>query len=126
MLLRYILAWFPMVVIAIGNGALREKSYGRRMSELHAHQVSCLTGIVLFGSYIGALSRLWPLPNDAEAWAVGAVWLALTIAFEFLFGHFVARHSWGRLLHDYNLCAGRLWLFVLVFVAIAPLLFRHV
>jgi len=39
---------------------------------------------------------------------IGLVWLAMTVAFEFLFGDYVAGHSWDRLLHDYNLFAGRL------------------
>lgn len=49
--------------------------------------------------------------------------LRLGVAFEFLFGHYVAGHSWERLLHDYNLVAGRVWLILLVWVALAPSLF---
>ena len=49
--------------------------------------------------------------------------LAMTVAFEFLFGHYVAGHSWDRLLHDYNLFAGRVWVVVLVWVTVAPYLF---
>jgi hypothetical protein len=29
--------------------------------------------------------------------------------FEFLVGHYVMGHPWSRLLHDYNILAGRLW-----------------
>jgi hypothetical protein len=50
-----------------------------------------------------------------------AVWLVLTVAFEFGFGR--ARGcSWELLLHDYNLFAGRLWLLVLLMVLCAPYL----
>ena len=39
MVLRYTLAWAPMVFIAIGNGIIREESYRRLMGELQAHQI---------------------------------------------------------------------------------------
>jgi hypothetical protein len=51
------------------------------------------------------------------------MWLSLTIAFEFLFGHFVAGHLWSKLLHDYNVLAGRVWAFFLIWVTAAPYLF---
>ena len=49
---KYVLAWIPMVVIAIINGAFREGWYGKHMSELQAHQISTATGVLLFGVYI--------------------------------------------------------------------------
>jgi len=48
---KYVLAWFPMVAIAIANGVLREAWYGKHLGELQAHQVSMLTAVVLFGVY---------------------------------------------------------------------------
>ena len=44
----------------------------------------------------------------------------MTVAFEFLFGHYVAKRPWRELLRDYNLFAGRVWLVVLVWVTLAP------
>ena len=120
MIARYALAWIPMVFIAIFNGAIREFTYGRHMAELHAHQVSCITGIILFVLYAWILGFFWPLKSAREAVAAGLIWLVLTVAFEFLFGHFVAGHSWARLLADYDLTAGRLWLLVLLAVGLLP------
>jgi hypothetical protein len=49
----------------------------------------------------------------------------MTLAFEFLFGHYVAGHSWRRLPADYDLSAGRVWVFAPLWVALAPpLLYR--
>jgi hypothetical protein len=112
-----------MVAIAIANGALRESWYGQHLSELTAHQISTLTAVVLFGAYIWFVVQFWSPTSKAQAIAVGLLWLVMTIAFEFLFGHFVAGHTWERLLHDYNLLAGRVWPLVLVWVAVAPYLF---
>jgi len=119
----YVAAWVPMVAIAVVNGAAREAWYGKRVPEVQAHQISTAAGVVLFGAYIWVIIRLWPPESLEEAVRVGLVWLALTVAFEFLFGHYVAHHSWRRLFRDYNVFAGRVWLLVLIWVAIAPYVF---
>ena len=120
---KYVLAWVPMVFIAMANGALREGWYGKHLSALHAHQLSTATGILLFGVYIGALMRIWRPASGGQAIAIGLVWLGMTVAFELLFGHYVVKRPWRDLLHDYNLFAGRVWLVVLVWVSIAPYVF---
>jgi hypothetical protein len=47
-------------------------------------------------------------------------WLALTVAFEFVFGRLVAKQSWSDLVADYNLARGRTWPLVLAWIAIGP------
>lgn len=123
MFLRYLLAWLPMVVIGILNGALREMTFRKWMSEQRANQVSCVTGVVFLGLYIWFLANRWPLGSGLEALGLGLLWLALTVAFEFLFGHYVAGKAWTLLFRDYNLRAGRLWSLVLLWVMIAPFIF---
>lgn len=123
MILRYTLAWFILMIAAIINGAIREAVYKDRLGDLRAHQLSTLTGIIFFGVIVWTLSRLWPLVSAKQAWIVGFVWLIMTMAFEFLFGHFVAGHPWCRLLQDYNIFAGRVWPLVLIWVTIAPWIF---
>jgi hypothetical protein len=120
MVLKYTLAWIPMVFIGILNGAIRQFGYGRFLSELFAHQVSSVTGIILFGSYVWILSIRWPLESSYQALVIGLIWLGLTVFFEFSFGHYVAKHPWSRLLHDYNILKGRLWCLVLTSITIAP------
>jgi hypothetical protein len=120
---KYILMWVPMVLIAFGNALVREGWYGKHLSELRAHQISTATCVLLFGVYIWVLVRTWQPDSPRQAFAVGLAWLGLTVAFEFLFGHFVAGHPWGRLFHDYNIFAGRVWILVLIWIAVAPYLF---
>jgi hypothetical protein len=119
-ILKYSLAWIPMVFIAILNGIFRESVLGKKLSELQAHQLSCLTGILIFFGYTWLISLKWPLESTGQALTVGLVWLLLTVAFEFSFGHYVAHHSWARLFQDYNVLAGRLWVWVLLGVALLP------
>lgn len=120
---KYLIAWFPMILIAIANGAVREEWYGKRIGELKAHQVSTISALVLFGIYIWIVTGIWPPESAEQALRIGLMWLGLTLAFEFLFGHYVAGHSWSRLFGDYNLLAGRLWLMVPIFLTIAPYIF---
>jgi hypothetical protein len=51
--------------------------------------------------------RIWRPGSARHALTIGLVWLGMTAAFEFLFGHYMAKRPWRDLLHDYNLCAGR-------------------
>jgi len=112
-----------MIVIAVANGVLREAWLRKQLSVLRAHQVSTLTLIALLGVYIGAVVRLLPPASAGQALGVGALWLVLTLAFEFLFGHFVSRLPWSKLVQDYDLRGGRLWVLVPVWVLVAPYLF---
>src|SRR5512139_378825 len=120
---KYILAWIPMLCIAILNGAVRELWLVNYLGELRAHQVSSATGIVLLGVYIWVIIRNWRPESAATAIAIGLIWLAMTVAFEFLFGFYARGLPWGRLFHDYNLLAGRVWVLVLAWVTVAPYLF---
>jgi len=45
--LIYTASWLGMVILAIINGVIRENEYGKFMSELTAHQLSTLAGIIL-------------------------------------------------------------------------------
>ncbi len=125
MILKYTLAWIPMVFIAVLNGTLREFGYKSFVGDLAAHQISTASAILFFGIYIWILTGVWPLRSTSQALAVGLIWLVLTVAFEFLFGHYVAGHSWSRLLADYNIFAGRIWVLVLIWIAVAPMLMRR-
>jgi len=123
LLIFYAIAWLGLVVLAILNGLIREKTYGRVMAELSAHQLSTLTGLLFFGVYTWILTGVYRIQSATQALIIGAMWVIMTILFEFVFGHYVIGHSWQRLLHDYNLRQGRVWLLVLVWTALAPYLF---
>ncbi len=112
-----------MVVIAFLNGALRALTFGRRLTELRAHQLSTLIGIILLGAYIWAVTVVRPISSPRQALAVGLAWMSLTVAFEFVVMHYIAGHSWRRLLDDYNVLQGRVWPVFLLWIAAAPYVF---
>ncbi len=121
--LRHLLAWLVLLVVAMLNGTLRDFTYGRHMSELSAHQLSTLIGMLLFALVIQRYVRRWPTASAREAGYIGLFWVSLTIAFEFLFFQYVGGHPWQVLLANYDISKGRLWPLLLLWVAVAPYLF---
>jgi hypothetical protein len=122
-LTRNILLWLPMIAIAILNGAAREAVLTKRLGDLRARQLSTITLVALLGIYIWCIIPVAAPASGMEAGAIGLLWLALTIAFEFFFGHYVSKQPWRKLLEDYNPAAGRIWALVPFWVAVAPYLF---
>ncbi len=118
--LRAALIWVSIVPLAIANGALRERLLVPRMSELRAQQVSCLSAatIILLVALAGV--RWVGASSTRGLLGIGAMWLALTVGFEFGFGRLVVGKPWTGLLADYNLGAGRLWPLVLLTTLISP------
>lgn len=120
---KYLAAWLVMLLLSVANGALRDFTYGRHMTELAAHQVSTVIGILLLGAVMWVVIRLYPPRNARYAALIGVLWAALTVAFEFLFFHFVGGHSWAELVANYDVLRGRVWVFVVVWLLVAPSVF---
>jgi hypothetical protein len=120
MIFRASIIWFVILVLAIGNGAVRVMWAIPRMGDTWAHVWSTLTLslLVLLTAWI---TMWWVGPsNGREAMVVGALWLGLTVAFEFLGGHYLFKAPWSKLLADYNVINGRIWILVLVTTFLAP------
>lgn len=107
-------------MVAILNGAFRQAVILPRTGAPPAHVISALllsAAIVL----VTWLSLSWMAPVRAsDALRIGLLWAALTIAFEFLAGHFLFGNPWSALLADYDVTRGRIWPLVLVVTAAAP------
>lgn len=121
MILRALAIWLLLAVLAVSAGIAREGLLTPRIGSGAAHVVGTFVVVAAFFVAIG-LSIRWIVPDLATAslGLVGGVWLVLTAAFEFGFGHYVAGHSWSRLFRDYDVLAGRIWILVLLTVLLAP------
>jgi hypothetical protein len=120
---RWVVAWSGMAFLGVANGVSRAL-YEKRLGEHRAHQVSSATLVVALLPYAAAVERRWPVPTAEAAVRVGLTWVGMTTAFEFGFGHFVARRSWRELAADYDVARGRLWPLVLAAVGTAPTVAR--
>ncbi|HZZ95072.1 MAG TPA: hypothetical protein VFE23_21110 [Usitatibacter sp.] len=119
-IVKYVAAWLGMMALAVLNGIARDKLYGPRVGDLAAHQFSTAILLILFGAYFYGLERAWPLWSAAIAWLVGVTWLIMTLLFETVLGRFVAHEPWKKILGDYNILAGRLWILVPAWVLCGP------
>jgi hypothetical protein len=122
----WLVAWLGGAAIGVLNGVLRENTYAPRVGEERAHRISSATAIVALAGWFAFLQRRRPLQTRAQATAVGAAWVAMTIAFEFGFGRLVAKQSWRELTADYDLRRGRMWPLVLTWVGLGPAVTRAV
>jgi hypothetical protein len=119
-ILRALIVWFVLMILAILNGLVRNSLIEPRIGEQPAHVVSTIILCVLI-LVVAWITNSWIAPATMKAaFGVGLLWLALTVAFEFLAGHYAFGHTWEKLLADYNLTHGRVWGFVLVTTLFAP------
>jgi hypothetical protein len=117
---RSLVVWFVMLVLASVNGAIREALLIPSMGDVAGRAVSTLmlSGLVFLLTY---LTIRWIHPRSArDTLNIGILWVALTLAFEFLGGHYLFGNAWSRLLEDYNVFRGRIWILVLITTALAP------
>jgi hypothetical protein len=125
MLLRATLIWLGILVLASGNGAVRDLVLAPRLGDPLARAISTLVlcGLILLVTW---RSIRWIGPRSRrDALIVGLLWLVLTLAFEFLAGHYLFGKTWATLLEDYDLSRGRIWLLALLTTFAAPLLLAH-
>jgi len=85
-----------------------------------------LTFAILVGLYIWAMGRFLGLSSPVEAIGVGLMWMVLTIIFEFALGRYVVGDSWGKLIGDYDILEGRVWVLFILWVGLAPFAFYRI
>jgi hypothetical protein len=118
MVVRTVLVWFILLVIAVLNGGFREAVLAPQMGRGVAQAVSTVMLSVLILA-VGWISVPWIGPQTIQdAWTIGIIWVVLTLAFEFLGGHFLFGKPWQEL----NLFAGRIWVMVLIVTLMTPVI----
>lgn len=112
--------WLAILVLAILNGTLREKTlipaFGRFPGLIGSGIL--LSICVFLVAWIGAP---WYGPLTSRQWLlVGLFWLLFTVVFEFSFGRFAQHKTWAELLDAYTFKGGNIWPIVLVATFISP------
>jgi hypothetical protein len=113
--------WLVFLVLAIINGGARNSLYAPKVGEHKGHIISSLIAIcyTLAGTYL-FVNATAAIVTQTDLLLIGGLWLAITIVFEFGFGHYIIKHPWSHLLADYNLLKGRLWSLVLLTTFVSP------
>ncbi len=121
MIARGILIWLVIIMAEILHGIIRARFLVPRVGDWRARQIGVFTGSVII-FVISLLSVHWLHASSAsQLLFVGLLWAALTSGFEFLFGRYVARYSWERILSDFNLFRGGLMPLGLAAMGLCPL-----
>ena len=119
-LYKAIIIWLVIACLAVVNGALRETMLTPLVGSTVSLPLSGITlSLIIFAAtylsigFIGA-------DTVVRCWQVGALWVLMTLAFEFLFGHYVAGKSWMSLVQVFNLVCGNLFALALLTCLISP------
>ena len=117
---KAVIVWIGMAALAVMNGVVRNSAIAPRLGEPAGHVLSSvILCLVIFG--VAWLTNPWLRPGTVRTgYAVGLLWVSLTVAFEFLAGHYLFGNPWEKLLADYNLARGRVWVLVLLATLTAP------
>jgi hypothetical protein len=123
LILKSLGIWLFVMLIANLNGAFREFVLKRFLRERGRSFISTIMLLAFFW-IIAYFFIKWQAANyDFLLFAVvGVIWLVLTLAFEFGFGHYLAHHPWSELLAEYDVTRGRIWILVPLSTLIAPII----
>lgn len=89
------------------------------MTFMAANQISTISLIVLIGIYSWCVVKFIPPHSGRQTLSIGIIWSVLTLIFEFGFG-LSTGNSLKQLLHAYNVFDGEVWIFIPLWIAIAP------
>jgi hypothetical protein len=114
--------WVILLIAAVINGAIRQEFIGRLLDELPAHLLSTILLALIIFIVAFLFIRAKGITKTATLLLIGGLWVVLTVAFEFLFFHYAAGVPWSKLLADYNILKGRIFVLVLLSSLLSPLI----
>lgn len=123
---RSLVIWFVLIFSEIIHGILRELILAPLVGHFRSNQIGVFTGSVIIIA-IAYFAIRWIGANRlGELLTVGIIWLALMVAFEFLFGRLVVKMPWEELLAGYNIAEGGLMPFGLLVLLFSPVIAEKV
>ena len=125
MIKRSLLIWLSIIPLAILNGALREIFIEPLIGEKFARPISgiilCLLIFIVSFIFILKLGR----GTGKTYLLIGVLWVFSTIIFETVFG-LLTGMTFNEIIQAYNVTTGNLWLFVVIFIGVAPILIAKI
>jgi hypothetical protein len=116
---RALLAWLLIVLAETVHGVLRQMFLAPAIGDLPARQVGVFVGSAIIFAIAWLTIRWIGARRVRELFAIGAVWVALIVAFEISLG-LALGYSRARMLSDYDLANGGWMGFGLLFLLCAP------
>lgn len=117
---RAIAVWLLVMAVEFVHGTLRWIFLRPHVGDFRSGQIGVFTGSVLFLLIVYFCEPWMKLRSAAHCLCVGLLWLALTLAFEWNFGHYVMGRPWNSIRAEYNLLHGGLMPVGLAIFAMTP------
>lgn len=118
--------WFILLLVAFFNAIIRETTYKPFLEPYigtWAHQISSLTGIILFFIVIFLfLKKLKGNYSKKDLLIIGIMWIILTLIFETIMNYFWRGLSFEQIISTYYFWKGETWIFVLISLLVSPFL----
>lgn len=120
LLFKAVAIWLVILVMAIINAGIREKILTPTIgSGLALPTSGLLLSIIVF--LIAFVSTPFFGSMESKAYiTIGVAWFALTLSFEFLFGHFVTGQAWLEIVQVFDVRKGNLFVVALLATLVAP------
>lgn len=116
--------WFVLLLLAFVNAAIRETTYKPVLTPylgIWAHQISSLTGILLFFSAIFVyLKCIKYRYTRFELFVVSVIWIVMTIMFESFMNISIRKLTYWQVMETYYFWKGETWIFVLLSLVVSP------
>lgn len=127
---KSILFWFVLLVLALINAIIRETTYKPLLTPyigMWAHQISSVTGILLFfGGIYGFLKKVKEPYKQKDLVVVGFLWIGMTILFETGMNIYLRHLRFEEVLQTYYVWKGDTWLLVLLSLVVSPLIINRI
>lgn len=120
--IRALLVWLALIGVEVVHGTLRAIFLLPVVGDHRSRQIGVFTGSVLI---LVVASLLFPwLHTTAEKSLilVGVLWVVVTVAFAFSFGHYVFGRSWEDVASDYDPGQGGFLLIGMAVLMFAPMI----
>jgi hypothetical protein len=119
-LLRAGLVWLVLMMAETLHGIARTLWLAPVVGDFRARQIAVLSGSVLILLIVTLTIRWMHVPTRGLLFAIGVLWVVLTVGFEIGVGRWIAGYPWDRLASDYNLRQGGLLPIGLLVMALSP------
>jgi hypothetical protein len=119
---RALLVWLVIIVAESVHGTLRTLYLAPAIGDFRARRVGVFIGTAIIFAIALAFTRWIGAETRRQLFGIGALWVALTVAFEVWLGRAVLHFDWARILADYDLSRGGLMGLGLLAMFFIPLL----
>lgn len=105
---RALAVWLLVMAVEFVHGTLRWIFLRPHVGDFRSGQIGVFTGSALFLVIVYFCGPWMRMRSGNDALRIGALWVGLTLAFEWSFGLYAMGRSWESIAGEYNLLHGGL------------------